>query len=580
MELKVSEFSKTILTHQLTPTGPLPAVLDPDGVYPYQSFCETSTRPVLKKYDMIKLENAYLSVIICPDLGGKVYSIFHKESGREILYVPDVIRASRILPRFSFVAGGIEVSFPISHTPSQNEIVCCDIHKGNDRIYVAVGEREIKYGMQWTVEYSLGQHDRFITQRTVFKNPTQEAHPWMSWSNAAVPAFEDTEFHFPGGTVLMHSDALKTIDWESEGPTANRDIRMMTGYFWLNPDVNAFGCYSCSNKTGLYHTGEREQVPGIKLWSYGCGRDLDWAYAHALKKQPYLEIQAGPIIDQSVRKQLPPGQVHQHTEYWFPTDKKMDIRKLKVPEVNLRDISEIPLFSFARKNEVEVWQSLVGAYEKTNVSGIPVPPDVEDGVWPPGGLPNLGAAFEWVIECDRSAGASIWQLYYGVWLLAENRIDEGIRMLSESGLDMACAVLGRVYFRNGKFRKAASCYDSLGDEAFKNHPQVVVERDRALAEIGPETLKKRMYWLDEVNALDDDFIIERRVDMLIDLELFDEARALLLETGFQKVHQRYERKKLWERLCFGTNRAVEPYPANLGEDGLAKFGTYREFDEK
>jgi len=110
MNLKVDRIEKTILTHQLTPIGPLPSVLDPDGVYPYQSYCETSNRPVLKKYSFIQLENNYIRVLICPDLGGKVYSIIHKGSGKEVLYVPGVIRSSRILPRFSFVAGGIEVT--------------------------------------------------------------------------------------------------------------------------------------------------------------------------------------------------------------------------------------------------------------------------------------------------------------------------------------------------------------------------------------------------------------------------------------------------------------------------------------
>jgi hypothetical protein len=58
---------------------------------------------------------------ICPDLGGKVYSLIHKPSGKEVLYVPDVIRYTRILPRFYFIAGGIEVSFPISHSPHKTK---------------------------------------------------------------------------------------------------------------------------------------------------------------------------------------------------------------------------------------------------------------------------------------------------------------------------------------------------------------------------------------------------------------------------------------------------------------------------
>ena len=155
--ITTTEFDKYILTHELVPAGPIPTALDPNGVYPYMSYVETSNRPVPKKYRFIVLENAYMRVTICPDLGGKVFSIIHKPSGKEVLYVPDVIRYTRILPRFYFVAGGIEVSFPISHSRhSQNETVLYKIDKTRDRTYVTCGERELRFGMQWSVEYSLG----------------------------------------------------------------------------------------------------------------------------------------------------------------------------------------------------------------------------------------------------------------------------------------------------------------------------------------------------------------------------------------------------------------------------------------
>ena len=68
------------LTHELVPCGPVPTALDPNGVYPYMSYCETSNRPVLKRYDFIVLENDRLRVTVCPTLGGKITSLVHKAS--------------------------------------------------------------------------------------------------------------------------------------------------------------------------------------------------------------------------------------------------------------------------------------------------------------------------------------------------------------------------------------------------------------------------------------------------------------------------------------------------------------------
>jgi len=197
--LQCTEYQDYFLTHVLTPAGPVPTAFDANGVYPYVSYSETSNRPVLKKYRFVALENAIMRVTICPDLGGKITSIVLKETNREILYVPDVIRPTRILPRFYFVAGGIEVSFPISHSPSQNEPVLYRIDRTPERIYVTCGERELRFGMNWSVEYSLGEKDSWITQRVAYYNPGTRSNPWMSWSNAAVQSAPDTRFYFPNG---------------------------------------------------------------------------------------------------------------------------------------------------------------------------------------------------------------------------------------------------------------------------------------------------------------------------------------------------------------------------------------------
>jgi hypothetical protein len=152
------------------------------------SYAETSARPVAKKYRFIVIQNDHVKATICPDLGGKVFSLIHRSSGKEVLYVPDVIRYTRILPRFYFIAGGIEVSFPISHSPTQNEPVLYKIDKTKDRVYVTCGERELRFGMQWSVEYSLGAMIILTLGCFISGKP----YPWMSWSNAALPSAADT----------------------------------------------------------------------------------------------------------------------------------------------------------------------------------------------------------------------------------------------------------------------------------------------------------------------------------------------------------------------------------------------------
>ena len=572
----VTEYDDYILTHELTPVGPVPTAFDPNGVYPYISYAETSNRPVAKKYRFISLENRQIKVTICPDLGGKVYSIIHKPSGKEVLYVPDVVRYTRILPRFYFVAGGIEVSFPISHSPTQNETVLYNVEKTNDRVYVTCGERELRFGMQWSVEYSLGNKDDFLTQRVVFHNPGSSAHPWMSWSNAALPSAPDTKFDFPRGLVLSHSSKIDTIDWQEQGPKTEADIKEMTGYFWETKDVNAFGVFTPSSGTGLYHIADEKIAPGIKLWSYGVGADSTWATLSTAKHQPYLEIQGGPVGDQSIKLEMLPKQTRWHIEYWFPTDKELNIYALKVPALNLRPVKDIPLFQWARLGEVKVWEDLQAAFiAKTK---LPDPPLPDKHLWPPSGMERLDAAFKWAILHSKEEKADLWKFYYGTWLAGTAKNEMAIQILSETKTGLAKALLARLLKLKGDLEGARHAFESISEKWIQIHPQVIIERDKLLRSLGLQTIPEREKWLAKVAALNDEWVIERRVQLLIDKGEIKEAKTLLLSTHFQKVHQTYTRTGLWKQITDKLNIPFLPIPAQLGEDRLANFGAYREYE--
>ena len=570
-----TEYDDYKLTHNLTAFGPIPTAYDPNGVYPYVSYCETSNRPEPKKYHYVILENAKMVVTICPDLGGKVISMVLKSTGKDVLYTPDVIRQERILPRFYFTAGGIEVSFPISHSPSQNEKVDYKIDRTPGRIYVTCGERELRFGMQWSVEYSLGPDDDFLTERVVFNNPGTGTYPWMSWSNAAIPSEPDTRFYFPEGKVLSHSSKLDTIDWEKSGPKTQADIKEMTGYFWQTSNVNAFGAYTPSLGTGLYHVADEAIAPGIKLWSYGVAGDTSWSMLSTAKRQQYLELQGGPIRDQSIKLELKPGEHRWHAEYWIPADKELDITRLKVPAISLRPVKEIPFFGWARPETVTVWENLVRAYQQKGK--VPSYPAIDRDLWPPSGMENLDAPFQWIIDKTNGTNADTWRFYYGSWLAGRGRADDAIKVLSASKLGLSKALLARLYVQKGDLAAARNALEAISEPWLQIHPQVIIERDKVLRDLGKETLAEREKWLSKVAALKDEFVEERQIQLLIDKGQAQAAKDLLLSIPFQMVHQTYTRTDLWMQICAQLNISPYPIPKQLGEDDLARFGAYREY---
>ena len=576
-KLSTNEYDDYILTHLLTPAGPIPTAFDPNGVYPYMSYSETSNRPVAKKYKFIVLQNDFLKATICPELGGKVYSLIHKPSGKEVLYVPDVIRYTRILPRFYFIAGGIEVSFPISHSPTQNETVLYKIDKTKDRIYVTCGERELRFGMQWSVEYSLGTNDNFLTQRVIFHNPGNSSYPWMSWSNAALPSAPDTRYDFPKGKVLSHSSKIDSIDWDKQGPKSESAIKEMTGYFWKTKDVNAFGAFTPSMGTGLYHIADEKIASGIKLWSYGTADDSAWSVLSTAKHQTYLEIQGGPIGDQSIKLEMQPKQTRWHAEYWFPTDKELNIYDLKVPVLNLRSTKEIPLFSWARKEDVKDWQALINIYTSKKIMNWAAP-DIFSSTWPPSGMENLDEPFQKAIQYSTGLNKDHWKFYYGTWLAGRGNSEEAIKILTQANVGLAKILLARLLKLRGDMAGAKKAFDAVEEKWLQLHPQVVIERDKVLRALGSSFIAERESWLSKVEALKDEWVIERQVQILIDKGEYTKAKDLLLSTPFQKVHQTYTRTGLWIQICEKLNINCDPIPPQLGEDRLARFGAYREFE--
>lgn len=103
-------------------------------------------------------------------------------------------------------------------------------------------------------------------------------------------------------------------------------------------------------------------------------------------------------------------------------------------------------------------------------------------------------------------------------------------------IGVARALLARLYQAKGDTKNAAAALETIQEPWLQLHPQVVVERDKILRALGTQTLAEREQWLNKVGALNDEWIIERKVQLQIDKGEIQNARQLLLSVPFQKVH--------------------------------------------
>ncbi len=578
--LAIREHIESIPVFPTEKAGPIPTACNPAGCYPYETAIKTASKSELRDFQMVTLENQFIVATLCPDLGGRLVSLKRKNhdgSVTESLFDSGCVRPARILPRGEFIGGGIELSFPISHSPVLLEKVLYRCITEDNRIAVQFGERELRFGMQWLGEYSLGENDDYLTQRALFHNPGTKAHPWMSWSNAGVPCAPDTEFQFPAGPVLRHSSKLDVIDWETEGPCTQSEISEMTGYFWQDPDVNAFGVYTPSLNSGLYHIADRDQMPGIKLWSDGVGRDEIWVNQYTTDNRQCLEIQAGPLADQSIKAHLSPGESHAQIEFWIPTSKRLNIRELDLPDArHLPELRIDDLFSWAREESLEIFKLLLAAYRNQEPERIPNAPGEESNLWAPSGIDELGDAMDWASDVS---GSSAWRFQYGSWLAGRNEVDAALKQLSLSKDPRAYALAAWLqHFVNKSPQSALALIESIPDGSLKSKQQIILLHLEVFRACDEDTVEERQKLLASLSDSQDDQVIEEKAALLIDRGQAREAYDLLINHSFQPVHQRYRRTELLQLAVTALGLSAKAaLPELVGEDTLAEFGAYQEY---
>jgi hypothetical protein len=109
-------------------------------------------------------------------------------------------------------------------------------------------------------------------------------------------------------------------------------------------------------------------------------------------------------------------------------------------------------------------------------------------------------------------------------------------------------------------------------------PQAAVGRDKALRNLGKETSAERKNWVTQVAALTDGWIIERRIQLLIDKADAAAAKKFLVSVPFQEMHRIYSRTIGWFQVYQNQNEPCFPIPEQSGGDRLPSFRDRLEFE--
>jgi len=335
----------SIAASSLGPSSPLPdlraapapdAAAGPDdyhrrahitGCLPYrvQNGFDRAVAP--RPFRLAVLENDHLRATFLLELGGRLWSLLHKPTGRELLHQPRVLHFANIALCNAWFAGGVEWNLAVrghaAHTCSPVFAAAGRTDDGDDalRIYEHDRFRELL----WQIDFLLLDDAPVLLARPRVINTRDETVPMYWWSNIAVP-------ERPGHRVVVPADHAWHYDYDRtvrrvpvpfrDGTDVSYPTNSLAAhdYFYDVPagcrpwiaSLDPAGCglvHASTSRLGgrklfVWGTG-----PGGQRWQRQLGADADAGY---------IELQAGLAATQGQYLPIGPREQWSWLEAYAP----------------------------------------------------------------------------------------------------------------------------------------------------------------------------------------------------------------------------------------------------------------------
>lgn len=287
------------------------------------------------EYDVAYLENENLKAMFIPALGGKMWSLVDKRTGKELLFRNSVIRPCNLAVRNAWTSGGVEWNMGfLGHSPMTCSLVNTAETKLSD------GTPVLRFYWFERIRRCIAQMDIFLPSgsevlyvRTRITNPNEDTAPMYWWSNIATVQEEGARVIVPAEETYVSKNGAYYVEsipyYNGADVTYPLNSKTAHDYFWKTQKESLkYICQLDRDGYGLA-TSSTDILRGRKLFVWGDsqgGRRWQNFLTADGEDGSYNEIQIGLARTQLECLPMPPRTVWE----WVETYGAMQADKEKV----------------------------------------------------------------------------------------------------------------------------------------------------------------------------------------------------------------------------------------------------------
>ncbi|MHA7176304.1 DUF5107 domain-containing protein [Arthrobacter sp. Sr24] len=296
------------------------------NIYPYPLQESYSRQTRATELTAVVLENDHVKATFLPQLGGRLWELTDKATGKELLHTQERIQFANLALRNAWFAGGIEYNIGTrGHSPT----TCVPLHTAMVRTtdgqeILRMWEFDRLREVVFQIDAWLPTDSKVVLVAVRIRNPNEKTVPMYWWSNAAVPQSPDTRVIAPArqSYATDYDGSMTRVDTTNfHGKDATWPVRNFQAadfFFDIAPDERRWEVAADSDGDGLALISSA-QLRGRKLfvWGEGTGghRWQEWLTpSDSTEPRHYAEIQAGLAQTQFEHVPMPAGASWQWVE--------------------------------------------------------------------------------------------------------------------------------------------------------------------------------------------------------------------------------------------------------------------------